>query len=349
MRITKKYAGASCLGNKISRLCDRPKFSPQDVEMARMEIARLERRFQLRLSRGMGVPLPPDEATTTAVEPPKLNVVAPGHPMLAGHHLPIMNAAAHQVLQHQQLQRANSADHLNTSVHTTNGASSFTASLATGNNNNNALGVPIVPVVHHGPTPGGGGTAASNTGSPTGVSAASTAAPASSVGAPSSIQSYLATLANNAQLAAASLAGSNQRANSAPAAHNNISAATTLASNVAPILVGVNNAHQPAPAMANNVAHQVQQVAAVAQQPVPASATPSVLQQQQAAAAATAAQAAQAKSNPVQQQQTTASAMNQQTQQQMLLPGLSNLPMLFQNSLATAVSAPPAVNGASAR
>jgi hypothetical protein len=61
MRITKKYAGASCLGNKISRLSDRPKFSPQDIEVAQMDIARLERRFQLRLSHGVGAPLPPDE------------------------------------------------------------------------------------------------------------------------------------------------------------------------------------------------------------------------------------------------------------------------------------------------
>ena len=47
MRITKKYAGASCLGNKISKLCDgnRPRFSPRDVDVARAEIARLERRF----------------------------------------------------------------------------------------------------------------------------------------------------------------------------------------------------------------------------------------------------------------------------------------------------------------
>jgi len=60
MRITKKYAGASCLGNKISRLCDRPRFSPRDVEMARMEIVRLERRFQLRLSQGAGALLPPE-------------------------------------------------------------------------------------------------------------------------------------------------------------------------------------------------------------------------------------------------------------------------------------------------
>jgi len=64
MRITKKYAGASCLGNKISKLCggngNRPNFTVGDVEMARMEIGRLERRFHLRLAAGVGVPLPLD-------------------------------------------------------------------------------------------------------------------------------------------------------------------------------------------------------------------------------------------------------------------------------------------------
>lgn len=60
MRITKKYGGASCLGNKISKLCNRPQFLAQDIEMARLEIARLERRFHLRMAQGGDVPLPPD-------------------------------------------------------------------------------------------------------------------------------------------------------------------------------------------------------------------------------------------------------------------------------------------------
>ena len=66
MRITKKYAGASCLGNKISKLCDRPMFSPQDIEMARLEIARLERRFHMRIAQGAGVPLPKDSSDSVA-------------------------------------------------------------------------------------------------------------------------------------------------------------------------------------------------------------------------------------------------------------------------------------------
>ena len=64
MRITKKYAGASCLGSKISKLSERPTFSPQDIDMARLEIARLHRRFHNRLAHGVGVPLPPDDGGT---------------------------------------------------------------------------------------------------------------------------------------------------------------------------------------------------------------------------------------------------------------------------------------------
>jgi hypothetical protein len=61
MRITKKYAGASCLGSKISKLTERPRYTPRDVELARMEIARLDRRFRVRLAQGVGVQLPPDD------------------------------------------------------------------------------------------------------------------------------------------------------------------------------------------------------------------------------------------------------------------------------------------------
>jgi len=58
MRVTKKFAGASCLGKKIHSLIERPDFSPQDVEMAKAELTELERRFRQRLEYGVGVPLP---------------------------------------------------------------------------------------------------------------------------------------------------------------------------------------------------------------------------------------------------------------------------------------------------
>ena len=61
MRITKKFAGASCLSKKIHTLCERPQFTPQEIEAARIEIERLEERFLLRLEHGPGVVLPPME------------------------------------------------------------------------------------------------------------------------------------------------------------------------------------------------------------------------------------------------------------------------------------------------
>lgn len=59
MRITKKYAGAACLGKRIHHLCESPKFTPQEIQMAKMEIERLEERFRTRLVLGAGANLPP--------------------------------------------------------------------------------------------------------------------------------------------------------------------------------------------------------------------------------------------------------------------------------------------------
>jgi hypothetical protein len=59
MRITKKYAGASCLGKRIHHLCESPRFSPQEIEMAKLEIDRLEERFRMRLVHGAAATLPP--------------------------------------------------------------------------------------------------------------------------------------------------------------------------------------------------------------------------------------------------------------------------------------------------
>lgn len=58
MRITKKYAGASCLGKRIYHLCESTRFARHEVEMAKVEVERLEQRFKLRLEQGAGVPLP---------------------------------------------------------------------------------------------------------------------------------------------------------------------------------------------------------------------------------------------------------------------------------------------------
>ena len=60
MRITKKYAGASCLGKRIYHLCDRTPATVTDVEVAKAELAQLEQRFQLRVELGQtGLPFPP--------------------------------------------------------------------------------------------------------------------------------------------------------------------------------------------------------------------------------------------------------------------------------------------------
>jgi len=60
MRITKKFAGASCLGKRIYHLRERSQITINDIEMARVELAQLEQRFRLRVEHGQsGLPLPP--------------------------------------------------------------------------------------------------------------------------------------------------------------------------------------------------------------------------------------------------------------------------------------------------
>ena len=261
MRITKKYAGASCLGNKISRLCDRPKFSSQDIEMARMEIARLERRFQMRLVQGVGVPLPPDSSS-----PPMSVSGAAGSSQsrsLSGSVVgirPLAVVNGGHVHHHRQQQR----HHHQHPHHLAHEIQLEAASTHGGSSNFGQSVVPIVPVIHPGTT----ATSVTSTGSPdstTGSISATTVATAAS--APS-IQTYLAALANNAQLAAASLAsnpapgghsppvlaapvsviGSSHQHHQHQALHL---AAASLPPGVAPMLVGATQAQQqPAPALA---------------------------------------------------------------------------------------------------
>ena len=88
MRITKKFPGASCLSKQINSLCERPKFTPQEFEAARLELERLEERFLLRLEYGPGAVLPrrktPVSAgSATSSSPPRNSnsyaPVAPGY------------------------------------------------------------------------------------------------------------------------------------------------------------------------------------------------------------------------------------------------------------------------------
>lgn len=66
MRITKKYAGASCLGKRTFSFCERSILSVGDIEMANVQLKHLEERFKLRLETGHpGIPLPYSPLATT--------------------------------------------------------------------------------------------------------------------------------------------------------------------------------------------------------------------------------------------------------------------------------------------
>ena len=58
MRITKKFTGACCLGRRAYQLRDRPRATPAEVEMAKIELDHLEQRFRLRVEHEQsGLPL----------------------------------------------------------------------------------------------------------------------------------------------------------------------------------------------------------------------------------------------------------------------------------------------------
>ena len=187
MRITKKYAGASCLGNKISKLCDRPKFSPHDIDMARLEISRLERRYHLRLAQGgaSGAPLPKESGSIVDGQQhtPKEEAGGGGE---EGVKSPLPSMASHPSTTVQAADTSFVHQHQTEQYHTSN----------TNNNRGGVQGAPVgsfpqvnLPAVHQAPTP--------TTAQPTQAQAVTTTA------APPFLSSYLATLANNAQLAAA--------------------------------------------------------------------------------------------------------------------------------------------------
>ena len=59
MRITKKFAGASCLGKRVYHLCDKAQATKAEIEIAKQELIHLEHRFCLRVEHGQsGNPLP---------------------------------------------------------------------------------------------------------------------------------------------------------------------------------------------------------------------------------------------------------------------------------------------------
>lgn len=54
MRITKKFAGASCLGRRVFHLRNRPQPSYEEIQQAKAELDHLEQRFRLRVEHGYG-------------------------------------------------------------------------------------------------------------------------------------------------------------------------------------------------------------------------------------------------------------------------------------------------------
>ena len=88
MRITKKFAGASCLGKRVYHLCDRSQATVTDIEMAKAELIQLEHRFRLRVEHGQsGAPLPPQVI-------PSLPSAAPPIYAATGHAAPAAVAAS---------------------------------------------------------------------------------------------------------------------------------------------------------------------------------------------------------------------------------------------------------------
>lgn len=77
MRITKKFAGASCLGKRVYHLCDRSQATITDIEMAKQELSRLEHRFRLRVEHGQsGVPLHPRNPVVPSLTNPTPHIFA---------------------------------------------------------------------------------------------------------------------------------------------------------------------------------------------------------------------------------------------------------------------------------
>ena len=68
MRITKKYAGASCLGRRVYHFRDRVHPSIAEIQVAKVELDHLEQRFRLRVEGGHSS----TTIASTAVEQPPL-------------------------------------------------------------------------------------------------------------------------------------------------------------------------------------------------------------------------------------------------------------------------------------
>lgn len=67
MRVTKKYAGASCLGRRVYLFRDRIQPTIAEIQLAKQELDHLEQRFRLRIERGHAIS--PQAISSTLPDP----------------------------------------------------------------------------------------------------------------------------------------------------------------------------------------------------------------------------------------------------------------------------------------
>jgi hypothetical protein len=75
MRITKKFAGAACLGRSSYRYRNRPHPTGPEIHLARAQLDELENRFRKRVEMGY-LPLTPTTTTTATLDGMMLMAVA---------------------------------------------------------------------------------------------------------------------------------------------------------------------------------------------------------------------------------------------------------------------------------
>jgi len=89
MRVTKKYAGASCLGRRVYHFRDRVHPTIAEIQFAKQELDHLEQRFRMRIERGHASP----PAMPPSVLPASLSSTAGVQSMMG---IPTVNSATQQ-------------------------------------------------------------------------------------------------------------------------------------------------------------------------------------------------------------------------------------------------------------
>ena len=88
MRVTKKYAGASCLGRRVHHFRDHIQPTVSEIQLAKQELDHLEQRFRMRIERGHASP----PMMPSALSDPLFS--AAGVPSMVG--IPTVNAPPQQ-------------------------------------------------------------------------------------------------------------------------------------------------------------------------------------------------------------------------------------------------------------